>query len=423
MRYLLLLSAGFIWILSCESEPANRDVAATAARSDTVQKQHREPRVDSYGFRIDTLQISDHQVKRNESLYQIFASHDIPEQKIYSITQQARDLIDFRDLRPGQSYRMYTDRENRVGPIRFVWEPNPLKYVVFDLQDSIRIYEEEKKVEVRREHASGTIRSSLYETLVEKGNSPMLVFRLSEILAWQIDFFNLREGDRFKLIYEKQYIDGTFFDLGRVLAVEFTHRETTYKAFRYEMDGRTGFYDEKGRSVQKALLKAPFKYSQRISSGYSHSRFHPVLKRRVPHYGVDYAAPYGTPVLSVGDGTVIEARYRGANGNIVKIRHNNTYETAYLHLKGFARGIRRGAGVRQGQVIGYVGRTGRVTGTHLDYRVYKNDRPVNPLKLELPPEKSIPGNDIAKFNIERQRLQNRLDEIILSGDTDGLAHQ
>ena len=204
-----------------------------------------------------------------------------------------------------------------------------------------------------------------------------------------------------------QMVDGKPFDVGKVLAASFTHKGDEYKAFYYDSGEHTGYFDEEGGALQKALLKAPFKYSQRISSGFSHNRFHPVLGKNMPHYGVDYAAPLGTPVLATGDGEVIESRYRGANGNIVKIKHNSVYTTAYLHLNGFASGIKKGVRVKQGQVIGYVGRTGRVTGVHLDYRIYVNDQPVNPLRVELPPTKSLTERDLDQFKlyIERYRFQ------------------
>ena len=184
-----------------------------------------------------------------------------------------------------------------------------------------------------------------------------------------------------------------------------------FDAFFYETNDRAGYFDSAGKGVQKALLKAPFTYSQRVSSNFSHNRFHPVLKTRRPHYGVDYAAPLGTPVIAVGDGTITESRYRGANGNIVKIQHNSTYTTAYLHLNGFARGIKRGAKVKQGQVIGYVGRTGRVTGVHLDYRIYKNDQPVNPLTIDLPPSKAISNSEMKQFRLTVEKYKFQLSQI------------
>ncbi|MDZ7714745.1 MAG: peptidoglycan DD-metalloendopeptidase family protein [Balneolaceae bacterium] len=365
---------------------------------------------DSFGFRVDTLQIEDHQVKRNESLYLILNKYDFTNQEIYNITKAAQEIVDVRSFKPGQRYRTYASKGNSNELSRLVWQPSLENYVVFDLSDSLQIYESQKQISIQARTASATIENSLYETMLDKNLSPLLAYRLSDIFAWEIDFFRLRDGDAFKVIYEEKYLDDSFYSIGEVLAVEFKHRGDVYYAYKFEEGDVSGYYDEEGNSVQKALLKAPFKYGQRISSGFSHNRFHPVLKRRIPHYGVDYAAPHGTPVLAVGDGTIIESQYRGASGNIVKIRHNGTYETAYLHLSGFARGIRRGAKVTQGQMIGYVGKTGRVTGTHLDYRIYINDRPVNPLTVDLPASESVPDSLLSSFMEVQGKYQKQLDK-------------
>lgn len=405
-RILPFLLALFL-VFSCTQKKEQNSIkeSAETAKVDTLAEKSdiEQAEYDDFGFRVDTAQVRDHKVLRNESLYLILDKFDFSAQEIYTVTRQARDLIDFRSFKPGQRYRSYASLDSDKSLTRLVWQPNPLDYVVFDWQDSLQIYKSSKIVNTQTEAVSAQITSSLYETMVEEGLSPLLAYKLSEIYAWEIDFFGLRSGDSFKMVYEKKFIDDTFFEVGEIKAVEFTHRGETYPAFKYEDDNISGYFDDEGNSVQKALLKAPFKYSQRISSGFSHNRFHPVLKRRIPHYGVDYAAPHGTPVLSVGDGTVTEARYRGANGNIVKIRHNGTYETAYLHLSGFARGIKSGRSVKQGQVIGYVGKTGRVTGTHLDYRIYKNDRPVNPLTVDLPSSESIPDSSMDAFKEKRDR--------------------
>lgn len=416
MNYKLLLLFLSLIVAGCSNtdEPISQDTTAEVA-VDSVQT-NKVAEFDSYGFRVDTLTVKDYEVSRNESLYLILDKFDFNPQEIYSVTQQAEHIIDLRSFKPGQQYRVYASAEDEEQVSRLVWQPTPLEYVVFDWQqDSLDIYKSEKEMTTIRRSASGLVQRSLYETMMEEGLSPMLAYKMSDIYAWQIDFFRLRSGDAFKVIYEEHYVDDSFYSIGDILAVEFVHRGEPYSAYYFEDENMDGFYDEEGNSVQKALLKAPFRYSQRISSGFSHSRFHPVLKRNRPHYGVDYAAPHGTPILSVGDGTVTEAQYRGANGNIVKIRHNGTYETAYLHLNGFASGIRSGATVKQGQVIGYVGRTGRVTGTHLDYRVYKDGRPVNPLTLDLPAAESIPDSLMDSFAETREGWDNLLNKLVDPG--------
>lgn len=401
-----------LFIISCN--PGND----LPARQEMPQKPDREIETvsleqetyDSFGFSMDSLQVNNHKVQRNESLYLILQKFNLSPREIHEVTRKAQDIINVRNFKPGQNYRTYTATDSTQSLSRLVWQPNLLDYVVFDWDEnnSIEIYKASKTLKTEKSLAEGEITSSLYEVLAEQGSSPVLAYEMSEIFAWQIDFFRLRQGDTFRVLHENKYVEDNFLGLGRILAAEFRHRTESFEAYYFSHEGVNGFFDEEGRSVQKALLKAPFKYNQRISSHFSHNRFHPILKRNVPHYGVDYAAPHGTPVLSTGDGTVIEAQYRGANGNIVKIRHNSTYKTAYLHLKGFARGIRPGTMVKQGQVIGYVGNTGRSTATHLDYRIYKNDKPVNPLKVELPASESVPQEYMSLFKEVRDSLRQEM---------------
>ena len=391
---------------SSQKSTPKKDEKSAVDSTKTVYKEY-----DSFGFRIDTLQIQDHQVQRNESLYLILDKYDFSRQEIYEITRAAQEIIDAKTLKPGQYYRTYASRDDGKKLSRLVWQPSLEDYVVFDIRDSLKIYKSKKQIGIQTRTSSAMVENSLYETMLDQNLSPLLAYRLSDIFAWEIDFFSLRDGDAFKVVYEEKYLDDSFYSIGEVLAVEFYHRGDTYYAYKFEEGDVSGYYDENGNSVQKALLKAPFKFGQRISSHFSHSRFHPVLKRRIPHYGVDYAAPHGTPVLAVGDGTITEAQYRGANGNIVKIRHNGTYRTAYLHLSGFGSGIRRGAKVSQGQVIGYVGRTGRVTGTHLDYRIYKNNSPVNPLTVDLPASESVPDSLMQDFMGVRESFDEQLNTV------------
>ena len=366
--------------------------------------------LDSYGYDRLHSEVVEGRVKRNESLYLILEDLDVTPQTIYQINQKSKGVFQSKRLKPGQRYLAYLDKSSKSAK-RLILHTNALDYVVFDWNEEVEVLTGQKEITTKITEASGVIESSLYETLYEQDQNILLGNRLSEIFAWQIDFFRLYPGDSFKVVFEEEYVDGQRFGLGRVLAAEFTNKGERFDAYYYETENRAGYYDSEGNGVQKALMKAPFKYSQRVSSNFSHSRYHPVLKTRRPHYGVDYAAPLGTPVLSVGDGEVIEAQYRGANGNIVKIRHNGTYTTAYLHLNGFAKGIKAGQRVKQGQVIGYVGRTGRVTGVHLDYRIYKNGQPVNPLKVKLPPSKAIEASEMEKFISHIDEFKDQLSKI------------
>jgi murein DD-endopeptidase MepM/ murein hydrolase activator NlpD len=244
-----------------------------------------------------------------------------------------------------------------------------------------------------------SILSSLFSAVNDVGEGPELAFSLADIFAWDIDFIrDIREGDSFKVLVEKRFREGAFSGYGPILAAEFDNNDEIYKAYRFEAkDGRADYYDEEGKSVRKAFLKAPLKFS-RISSGFTNRRFHPILKRYKPHRAIDYAAPTGTPIHSVGSGVVTRKGYTKYNGRYVRIRHNSIYQTHYNHMSRFAKGIKVGARVDQGQTIGYVGATGLATGPHLDFRMYKNGVAVNPLKVKTPSAAPVPKALLTEFN-------------------------
>ncbi|MCF6357955.1 MAG: M23 family metallopeptidase [Draconibacterium sp.] len=248
--------------------------------------------------------------------------------------------------------------------------------------------------------------------MVNSGQDPMLALELSDIFAWTIDFFAIQKGDRFRVIYDERFVDSTSIGIGEIYAVEFDHYGEPNYAFIFDQNNRLDYFDEKGKSLRKAFLKAPLKFS-RISSRFSNSRMHPVLRIRRPHHGIDYAAPKGTPVMSIGDGTVIARAYqRRGGGNYLKIKHNSVYTTTYMHLNGFAKGVTTGSRVKQGQVIGYVGSTGLATGPHLDFRVHKNGSPVDPLKVKAPPVEPVKEENLARYNIVKDSLMNELQKIV-----------
>jgi murein DD-endopeptidase MepM/ murein hydrolase activator NlpD len=246
--------------------------------------------------------------------------------------------------------------------------------------------------------------------MVEIDENPLLALELSEIYAWSIDFFGLQKGDQFKVIYDESFVDSVSVGISRIHAAWFYHMGHEFWAIPFEQDSVVSFFDEDGNSLRKAFLKAPLRYS-RISSGFSNSRLHPILKIRRPHHGVDYAAPAGTPVEAVGDGQVIAAAYERGGGNYVKIRHNGVYTTSYLHLSRFGKGIRKGVYVKQGDVIGYVGSTGLSTGPHLDFRFYKNGQPINPLKVEAPPVEPIHESNIRDYELVKRSMMEALKNI------------
>lgn len=370
------------------------------------------PAVDMYGFIGDEFDYTESEIKRNESLYVILTRHDVSPLTVFEIQQSAKGVINLNRLMPGQKYRIY----KKDGSVKaFVWHQSPTNYTTIYLnEDSISIEGGTLPIRHIERSDAAVITNSLYEAIYEEGASRYLGSELADIFAWEIDFFALRRGDHFKIIYDELYAANDYVGLGDVKAAEFQHRGRTYRAYYFDNGERRGYFDKNGNSLQKELLKAPFRYNQRVSSGFSNNRLHPVLRQRRPHHGIDYAAPTGTPILAVGDGVVIEAQRRGGNGNIVQIRHNNKYKTAYLHLNGFSAGIRKGVEVEQGQVIGYVGSTGLATGSHLCYRLYVDSRPVNSLTADLPASDSLEDEYMDEFMSEVEKLDSRLNTLTIS---------
>jgi murein DD-endopeptidase MepM/ murein hydrolase activator NlpD len=247
--------------------------------------------------------------------------------------------------------------------------------------------------------------------MIGKGLNPELAVDLSDIYAWTVDFFGLQKGDRFKFIYEENYIGEKAIGTGRIICALYTSSDRQVYAIPMIQNDKESYYDATGNSLRKEFLKAPLHFS-RISSGFSSARMHPILRIVRPHYGVDYAAPAGTPVYSIGDGTVISVNIEEEPGRIIRIRHNSVYTTAYMHLSGFANGIAAGVRVRQGEVIGYVGSSGMATGPHLDFRFYKNGYAVDPLKVEAPPVEPVLDENRARFEKIKSVIAGLLDSLI-----------
>jgi murein DD-endopeptidase MepM/ murein hydrolase activator NlpD len=249
------------------------------------------------------------------------------------------------------------------------------------------------------------------ECTCRPGNIAILAIELSDIFAWTIDFFGIQKGDRFKVVYEERFVEGQPYSIGRIYAALFENMGESFTAFYFEGEGQEGYFDVEGKSLRKAFLKAPLNFS-RISSHFSHSRMHPVLKYRRPHLGVDYAAPSGTPVYSIGDGVVVKKAFQaGGGGNYVTIKHNSVYASQYMHLQGYAKGIAQGSRVKQGQLIGYVGMTGLASGPHLDFRIFKNGSPVDPLKVKAPPVEPISPVNENTFKLLRDSMMMVIDSI------------
>lgn len=376
---------------------------------DTIPPIVYEPQY-LYGIPIDSLVIFEDKVKRNESLASILSGYNVSHLTIHELARLSKEIFDVRKIAPNKKYTIFCSPDSIPQAKSLVYESSDLEYVIFHFGDSIMVDRKEKEVEIVEKEISGVIEQSLSASMDELGASPALTNRFADIFGWQVDFQRLQKGDRFKLIYEDLIVEGKSVGIGEIKGIYFEHFKNPYYAVPYVQDEGLDYFDEDGNSLRKALLKYPIEFT-RISSRYTKSRFHPVQKRYKAHLGTDFAAPTGTKIRSVGDGIVQEARYKGGNGNYVKIRHNSTYTTQYLHMSKIAGGIKPGTRVKQGQIIGYVGSTGLATGPHLCYRFWLNGRQVDALRVNLPPSAPIKADHKEAYEKVKFEVIERLDKI------------
>lgn len=400
----------FCFAFAC-SDVKEQTQAPISKKPPTLKKQYFE-----YGINCKDLILIKETVQPHQNLSNILSKYKVPNAVIHAVAFSSRAVFDVRKIKAGNFFCIIRDNNPTQKVRYFVYEINPVDYVVFKLEDPTTISLGKKPVLIEIETISESIESSLWETLTEKEIDPELAIKLSEIYAWTIDFHHLQKGDSFQAIYEKQFIKGKPIGLGKIKAARFYNKGKFFNAFYFEQDAHKSYFDEHANSLEKTLLKSPIKFS-RITSGYSKRRFHPVLKKYKAHFGIDYAAKTGTPIMSTGDGVVVRTGYNSKNGRYVKIKHNGIYTTQYLHMSRIARGIKPGIKVKQRKVIGYVGSTGLATGPHLCYRFWKNGRQINPFKEDIPSVEPVKKENLQQFNQQMAELNqqlNALDKSILS---------
>ncbi len=399
-----IISTLCIFAVSCSS-PKEND-------SDKVIETAVDSSSAVLGFSPDSLECVSGKVKSGQFFSTLLGSLGMSAKDAYDLTMACDSVFDVKTLRVGNSYEAYYSESLEGRVLEYlVYERDRASNIVFACRPpyGARVYE--KPVTVEQRYADVTINSSLWNDMRAAGVSPLLILSLSDIYAWTIDFFGLQKGDRFRVLYEERMCEGEVLAIDTVRYAVFSHDGDDLPMIMFnQRDSGNLWWNEKGESMRKAFLKAPLNYS-RISSGFSYSRRHPITRRVQAHTGVDYAAPTGTPVQSIGDGVVTSVKYEGAGGNTVRIRHNSVYSTAYLHLSRYAKGLKAGQRVRQGEVIGYVGSTGRSTGPHLDFRVWKNGTPINPLKMDSPPAEPLKKENMDSFSIVAAKYKARIDSI------------
>jgi murein DD-endopeptidase MepM/ murein hydrolase activator NlpD len=388
-------------------------------------KQEEKPKVEpvkviiepepitEFGFILKDFIVKRDTIKSGDSFGEILERNHIGYPRIFNIAENAKDSFDIRRLQVGKPYTLLCKNDSLQTPECFIYQPNSIDYVVIKFTDSIETYKGKKPITLVERIASGIVMNNLSETMESQGLPYQLINDMSDIYAWTIDFFRLQKGDRFKIVYKQRFIqDSIYAGIESIDAAYFQHKDEHFYAFNFEVDSTkniSDYFDENTKSLRRTFLKAPVQFS-RISSRYNLNRRIKYYGYRLrPHKGTDFAAPIGTPILATANGTVTESTRRGGNGKYVKIKHNGTYSTQYLHMQ--KQNVKKGAFVKQGDVIGYVGMTGNTGGPHVCYRFWKNGKQVDPFREKLPAAESIPDALKAKYTEFIKPLKLQLDNI------------
>jgi murein DD-endopeptidase MepM/ murein hydrolase activator NlpD len=388
-------------------------ISCSKAEKKEVQKKVEEKIITEFGYTLNNYNVKKSKVKNGDSFGSILERNNLYYPQIYNIVQKVKKVYDIRKINIGKPYTILSSKDSLNTPQVFIYQPNKIDYVVVSLTDSLWAEKKSKAVKIKEFEAEGIITSSLSETMEKQKLSPLLSNELSEIYAWTIDFFRLEKGDNFKIVYSAKYIDDSIYvGLNRIHSAFFEHRGKPFYAIEFETDPKRGiveYFDENGKNLRRAFLRSPVQFS-RVSSRYN-------LKRRIayygyrirPHKGTDFAAAVGTPIRATASGTVTKSSYTRSNGNYVKIKHNGTYSTQYLHMD--KRGVKVGQFVKQGDYIGTVGMTGNTSGPHVCYRFWKNGRQVDPLKQKLPEAKPISKELKERYMVHMDPIKKQLDAI------------
>jgi len=367
-----------------------------------------------YGIIINDYDFQKLKIQSGETFSDIFDRYRISPVMVDKIQRHIvnNDIFDFRNIRAGNNYAVFATKDSLSKGEIFIYEVNYVDYILFDFRDSLNISLMQKEVEIKNKYCSGVVETSLWASIVDSSNlSPALLMKMSEIYAWTIDFFRLEKGDKYKIFFEEKFVEGESIGVGKIMAALYQHKGNQFYAFNFKInENYDDYFDQNGKSLRRAFLRAPLSYSYRISSKFQKRRLHPVTGKIKPHLGTDYAAPQGTPIIATANGKVIKSSYTKNNGYYVKIRHNSTYNTQYLHMLKRGRAS-EGSYVKQGDVIGYVGQTGLATGPHVCYRFWKNGKQVDPYKQKLPEAEPISKDYIDDFKIIADSLYNILDKI------------
>ena len=406
LKEFVLIATALLFILGCKDDNINDEVEVKPYNYEVEERYE-------FGYNLNNFNVVRDTIRKGDTFGTILERNNIDFPKIYQIAEKAKDTFDIRKLQIGKPYTILKSKDSKE-PQSFIYQPTRQDYVVIEFCDSIIAYKEQKPVTIVEKEASGVIMDNLSVTMDQQGLPFQLINDMSDIYAWTIDFFRLQKGDRFKLVYKQRFIeDSIYAGIESIDAAYFEHRGESFYAFNYTVDSTkqiADYFDENTKSLRRTFLTSPVKFS-RISSRYNLNRriAYYGYKRR-PHKGTDFAAPVGTEILATANGTVTESTRRGGNGKYVKIKHNGTYSTQYLHMS--RRAVNVGDYVKQGDVIGYVGMTGNTGGPHVCYRFWKNGKQVDPFKQKLPAAESIPEALLEDYKEFIVPLKIKLDNII-----------
>lgn len=361
-----------------------------------------------FGYEIEKHYFQEDRVLNNQILGSILFWEGVPYSKIDKLATRSKEVFDVKMIRPKRKLTFV--RKDSCGPLQSViYEPDKMSYVIYNVADSVFVQKVIRPVETKVEFASGTVTSSLWNSMKDNNLNISLIDKMEDALSSEVDFYHAQKGDKYKLLYERKYINDEPVATGKLIGAYYNNNKARYAVY-FESDDYKGYYNYEGQATKKAFLRAPVRFS-RISSGFNRGRFHPILHKIKAHYGTDYAAPYGTPIMAVASGTIVRKGYGKNNGNYITIKHDKQYTTTYLHMQRFAKGISKGVFVTQGQTIGYIGSTGLATGPHVCFRMKKNGSPINHRRENFPSPDPLPDSLLNNYYIVRDSILNILNEL------------
>lgn len=383
------------------------------SEDETVEKTFKPlPKVEQFGFNFNDFNIQHDTIQKGDTFGSIIDNQNIGDKKVYDIIAKVKDSFDVRTVRIGKAFTFLRTKDRYKKLQVLVYQPDRANYYVIDLRDSISVFKKTRPISIKQRSIAGKLDGSLSEALNKQGVDAALANKLTKVYAWSIDFFKLKKGDKFGITFTERYIDDTIYDgVDSLKAAFFEYKGKLIYAFPFaqnQTSGKLDYYDDQGKALKNFFLKSPLKYVN-ITSHFTKKRFHPVQLIWKAHKGTDYAAPSGTPIMTTASGIVEQTGYSAGNGNFVKVKHDRTYATQYLHMSKIL--VRRGQRVNQGSVIGKVGSTGLATGPHVCYRFWKNGVQVDALRLKLPNSQPMESNNLPRFMAQMKPLKRTLDSV------------